>query len=77
LRRWQLGDVFQPYGLAGKHQKLQDFFTNQKLSRLEKERAWILEDDQHRIVWVVGLRMDERFKVDASSTKLLKITWVK
>jgi tRNA(Ile)-lysidine synthase len=62
LRHWQPGDVFQPLGMNGKHQKLQDFFSNQKLSRFDKERVWILESNG-KICWIAGLRPAERFKV--------------
>ncbi|MBK8967714.1 MAG: tRNA lysidine(34) synthetase TilS [Saprospiraceae bacterium] len=76
LRHWEPGDIFQPLGMAGKRQKLQDFFTNQKLSKLEKENAWILADDSGRIVWIVGMRLDERFKITDSTEAFLKISWV-
>ncbi|MEK7257886.1 MAG: tRNA lysidine(34) synthetase TilS, partial [Bacteroidota bacterium] len=62
LRRWQPGDVFCPLGMDGKHKKLQDFFTDRKLSRFEKEQVWLLESDG-KICWVVGMALDERFKV--------------
>ena len=77
LRHWKPGDMFQPYGMAGKSQKLQDFFTNQKLSRIEKEQVWVLEDCYERIIWILGLRMDERFKPEKDCAHLLKLTWVK
>lgn len=77
LRRWKPGDIFQPLGMGGRRQKLQDFFTNKKLSRFEKEQVWILEDAEQRIVWVVGMRLDERFMPREDSTKLTKISWVK
>lgn len=63
LRRWQAGDSFQPLGMEGHHQKLQDFFNNQKTSRFEKERIWVAEDAAGRICWIIGYRIDERFKV--------------
>jgi len=62
LRKWKIGDTFQPFGMQGKHQKVSDFFSNNKLSRFEKEAVWILES-KGEIVWIVGLRMDERFKL--------------
>ncbi len=63
LRRWREGDVFQPLGMGGRHQKVQDFFTNNKVSRFDKEQAWILEDGQGRICWLVGYRIDDRFAI--------------
>lgn len=76
LRRWRPGDVFQPLGMGGKRQKVQDFFTNKHLSRLDKERVWLLEDRNRTIVWLVGLRPDERFRIEKNTTKLLKICWI-
>lgn len=77
LRRWQPGDTFQPLGMGGKSRKLQDYFTDMKLSKLEKEQVWILENGDHSIIWIVGMRLAERFKIEAETTKLLKISWVK
>jgi len=77
LRRWRPGDVFRPLGMDGQHQKLQDFFTNQKLSRLEKEKTWVLENRDQSIIWIVGKRLDDRFKVRDETCKLLKLTWIK
>ncbi len=74
LRRWQPGDVFQPLGMQGKHQKLQDFFTNQKLSRFDKEKVWLLES-AGEICWIVGHRLDERFKVTDQTQSCLHIQW--
>lgn len=77
LRPWLPGDAFQPFGMGGQHQKLQDFFTNLKISRLEKEEARVLENADGRIVWVLGYRPDERFKIDADTQKALKISYIK
>jgi tRNA(Ile)-lysidine synthase len=77
LRRWQPGDTFKPLGMGGKHQKLQDFFTNQKISRLEKEKTWILTNQDGSIIWIVGLRLDERFKIKTSTKKICNIQWIK
>lgn len=74
LRTWTPGDVFQPFGMGGQTQKLQDFFTNRKLSRLEKDRTWLLLNGDGAIIWVVGLRLDERFKVVPETDKALKMS---
>lgn len=74
VRRWVEGDVFQPFGMGGQHQKLQDFFTNQKLSRIEKEQVWLLFNGDGALIWVVGMRLDERFRV-AEAKEGLKIAW--
>ena len=75
LRRWLPGDVFQPLGMGGQHKKVQDFFSDKKLSRLEKEKVWILESGGE-ICWIVGWRQDERFKVTAGTVHCLMVTYL-
>ncbi len=77
LRKWQEGDRFQPLGMGGKSQLLSDFFRLQKLSIFEKENVWILETAQKQICWVVGLRIDERFKIDAFSKSFVSMMFKK
>lgn len=62
LRRWQPGDWFCPLGLGGKRQKISDLLINLKIPRSLKSRVWVLESDGV-IAWVIGLRVDERFRV--------------
>jgi tRNA(Ile)-lysidine synthase len=74
IRRWEEGDRFQPLGMKGS-KKLSDFFTNQKLSRFEKEKVWVLCDSK-TIVWVVGWRIDERYKISPATTLVLKLKYL-
>lgn len=72
LRRWQTGDTFCPLGMNGQQQKLKDFFVNTKLSRFEKEKVWLLVSD-NKICWVVGYRLDERYKITDDTKEVLQI----
>lgn len=76
VRSWREGDVFQPFGMGGKKQKLQDYFTNAKLSALEKEAVWLLVNGDGVIIWVIGYRADERFRTEAGEVGM-KIRWEK
>jgi len=71
IRKWQQGDSFYPIGLHGK-KKLSKFFKDEKMSLLEKENTWLLCSN-NEIIWVIGKRLDERFKVTKQTSKLLKI----
>lgn len=71
IRKWQKGDTFYPIGLNGK-KKLSKFFKDEKLSLLEKENTWLL-CSKGEIVWVIGKRLDNRFKVSKTTSAILKI----
>jgi len=71
LRRWKEGDVFQPFGMEGK-KKLSKFFKDEKLSLVAKENIWVLCSNE-AIVWVIGSRLDNRFKVTKTTKNIIRI----
>lgn len=73
LRKWEEGDFFLPFGMNGQSKKISKLFKDEKLSPLQKEQTWIL-CSAGQIVWIVGIRADERFKVEPTTTQILKIT---
>ncbi len=75
VRKWQEGDYFYPSGMKGK-KKISKYFKDEKLSLIEKENTWVL-CSKNDIVWVIGRRVDERFKAKPELTQILKITFTK
>jgi tRNA(Ile)-lysidine synthase len=74
VRHWRSGDYFIPLGSSGR-QKLQDFFTNAKLSPAAKANTWVLLSGD-AIVWLTGLRIDNRFKVTSDTTRVMQLKWL-
>ena len=73
LRKWKSGDSFQPFGMKGK-KKLSKFFKDEKIPLTEKDKIWLLLSDD-KIMWVIGYRMDDRFKVTENTKKVLQISF--
>lgn len=73
IRKWQQGDKFIPFGMKGR-KKLSDYFTDRKFSLIEKENIWLL-CSVDEIVWIIGERVDDRFKVTNKTIDVLKINF--
>ncbi len=71
LRKWEEGDYFCPLGMTGR-KKVSKFFKDLKLNQFEKESQWILLSGDD-IVWILGLRADDRFKVTGKTREILRI----
>lgn len=74
LRLAKSGDSFVPFGMKGR-KKLSDYMTDRKFSLLQKSAQWVLCSGEE-ICWLVDERVDNRFRVDASTRRILLITHV-
>ena len=73
LRSRRPGDRFQPQGMGGHTVKLSDFFVNHKVPAAQRD-GWPLLVSGQQIVWVVGLRLDERFRVTERTRRLIRLS---
>ena len=73
IRSWMPGDVFCPKGLGGRRKKLQDFFSDIKLPRSQRDKVPLLVAPEG-ILWVGGLREDERFQPSSSTRSVVIAT---
>ncbi len=71
IRPWQKGDYFFPLGME-KKKKLSDYFVDRKFPITRKEQALILESEG-KIVWIIGERIDNRFRITGATLKVLRI----
>lgn len=74
LRKWKSGDKFIPLGMRG-FKKISDFLTDKKTASSEKKEQLVLLN-RNNIVWVCGLRIDDRYKIKDNSKRVLHL-WVK
>lgn len=69
LRLWKKGDFFYPFGMKGK-KKVSDLFTSLKLSLFSKENVPVLENGNGDILWIVGFRTDDRYKITPPTNRV-------
>ena len=72
LRRWREGDWFIPFGMTGR-KKVSDFLIDAKVSLPEKQRQFVLLSGEE-IVWLVGRRIDDRYRLTSETENVLRIT---
>ncbi|MBE5032759.1 tRNA lysidine(34) synthetase TilS [Gallalistipes aquisgranensis] len=76
VRRWNEGDSFVPFGMTGR-KKVSDFLIDAKVPLAEKRRQFVVVDGGEgagEIVWLVGRRIDDRFRLGSGTENVLKIT---
>lgn len=73
IRSKNKGDKFIPFGMKG-FKLLSDFLKDQKLNSFEKENCKLLVNGNNEIIWVIGYRSDERYRVSQKDTQLIKLT---
>ncbi len=71
IRKWKAGDKFQPIGMSGT-KKISDFLNDIKVAAKEKKNQYVLTSE-NRIVWVIGKRLDDRFKITPETKKIYKL----
>lgn len=69
LRKWQQGDTFIPFGMKGR-KKVSDYLTDRKFSINRKEQQWVLCCGEH-IAWLIGERIDNRFRIDEKTKRIV------
>jgi tRNA(Ile)-lysidine synthase len=74
LRTWKSGDRFKPLGMKN-FKKVSDFLTDSKISVSERKNQLILTN-RNQIVWIIGLRIDDRYKLNSKTKKIYKL-WLK
>ena len=76
LRHWRHGDRFHPLGMNGS-KLLSDFFVDQKFTEVQKKNVFLLVSVENQILWVVGHRIDDRFKVTSETKSVYRCGWVR
>jgi tRNA(Ile)-lysidine synthase len=72
LRNRRSGDRFYPLNMKGL-KKVKDFFIDNKIPKSYRDLIPILVDSEDRIIWIVGMRLDDRVKINSDTKKVLRV----
>ena len=72
IRKWEEGDRFKPLGMKGS-KLLSDYFIDNKFSELEKRNSFLLLSADQQIIWLIGHRIDENFKITDQTKRVYRI----
>lgn len=75
IRNWKNGDIFQPFGMKGQKKKVSDILIDLKFSIYQKENVSVLTDDNGHILWLIGIRADERCRIGDDAERFYKLEW--
>jgi tRNA(Ile)-lysidine synthase len=73
IRNWKHGDVLQPLGMKGQRKKISDILIDLKYSIYQKEKVRVLCDQNDSIIWLIGIRADERWRIDNDALRFYRI----
>lgn len=74
VRRYRQGDSFVPFGMTGR-KKVSDYLTDRKFSLSRKEQQWMLCSGRH-IIWLIGERTDNRFRIDENTRRIIIVKFI-
>ena len=72
VRNWQTGDYFYPLGMGKSRKKISDFFTDRKFTARQKQKCLLLLSGEE-IAWLIGNRIDDRFKITPATQNILQV----
>ncbi len=75
IRKWKTGDKMKPLGLKGS-KKVSDIFKEAKLNAIEKQEQWLLVNGNNEIIWVLGLKFDDRYKISSDTKEIIKAEYI-
>jgi tRNA(Ile)-lysidine synthase len=76
VRNLLSGDYFYPFGMNGK-KKVSKYLKDQKISVFDKDKVLILETSKNKIIWVIGMRLDDRFSITDKTKEITKIELIR